>query len=239
MQRESENSEAVREFFDQWALYRKVVAEDYLFHRETMAALGAWMDSRARAVKSFLDLGCGDAFFTSALLEGRGLARYTCVDLSPVALDLARENAQKVGGELQFVTGDFASAVDGLDEEFDVIYIGLSFHHLPRGQKEDFLRRVIRRVVPGGALVLYEPVLHDGESRESYLARWIADARRDWTLMTKEEMDAVDGHITSSDYPEMLGTYFGMATSAGFSSARVLLPENPVSCVLMAFERGA
>jgi len=49
---EMQNAEVVREFFNQWALYRKVVDANYLFHLEAMASLSEWLDGRV--LRSFL-----------------------------------------------------------------------------------------------------------------------------------------------------------------------------------------
>ena len=80
-----EDAVRVRQFFDQWHVYKRVVALNYLHHREAYAALAEALDRFDRPF-SFLDLGAGDAAWTSRILQGRPLVRYEAVDLSPVAL---------------------------------------------------------------------------------------------------------------------------------------------------------
>ncbi|MEI7962784.1 MAG: class I SAM-dependent methyltransferase [Verrucomicrobiota bacterium] len=87
--------EAVVAFFNGWSLYRRIVDNDYLYHRSVKASLGEWlneMESELGRPFSFLDLGCGDGLFSSEVLEGRSLSSYTGIDISPVALDLAARN---------------------------------------------------------------------------------------------------------------------------------------------------
>lgn len=120
-----EDAERVRRFFDQWHLYKKVVALDYLRHREAYAAVAGALDRFTRSFR-FLDLGAGDAAWTSRLLQGRPVCRYEAVDLSPVALDLARQNFAGVACETAFTTGDFCDTLRSGGEAEDVIFIGLS-----------------------------------------------------------------------------------------------------------------
>ena len=58
-------------FFDAWDTYAKVVAGDYMFHREIGAALNRVLRARFEAKRfSMLDLGCGDAATLAPVLEG-------------------------------------------------------------------------------------------------------------------------------------------------------------------------
>lgn len=227
----------MREFFDQWALYRKVVDHDYLFHSGAMQALSRWL--AGRKVETFLDLGCGDASFTTGVLAGTGIRSYEGVDLSPVALDLARRNAGRLGCACGFTCGDFSVEVSRIGGVFDVVYIGLSFHHLRRHQKEEFFGAVRARLAGGGAFVFFEPALREGEGRDVYLEKWIALARRDWTALTEGEMAGVIAHVTGSDYPETVADYRAMGAAAGLGKSEVLFEEEAGPYVVMTFERGA
>ena len=80
-------------FFDAWDTYQKVVAGDYMFHREIGVEMNRVLRARFDARSfSFLDLGCGDAAALAPLLEGLPIQRYKGVDLSETALALAAEN---------------------------------------------------------------------------------------------------------------------------------------------------
>jgi SAM-dependent methyltransferase len=233
---EKQDAAAVREFFDQWALYRKVVDHDYLFHGEAMKALSRWL--AGRRMETFLDLGCGDASFTTGVLAGSGIRYYEGVDLSPVALELARQNAARLGCGCGFTCGDFSVEVSRIRGVFDVVYIGLSFHHLRRHQKEAFFGAVGGRLARGGAFVFFEPALRGGEGRDVYLEKWIALARRNWTALTDEEMAGVVSHVTGSDFPETVADYRALAAAAGLGRSEVLFEEEAGPYVVMTFERG-
>jgi SAM-dependent methyltransferase len=80
-------------FFDAWDIYQKVVAGNYMFHREIGAELlRAHFDGRPISI---LDLGCGDAAALAPLLKGLALQRYRGVDLSETALAHGRELVEK------------------------------------------------------------------------------------------------------------------------------------------------
>ncbi len=214
----------VREFFDQWAFYRKIVDQNYLFHREAMEALGQWMDRTLSPGFTFLDMGCGDASFTSAVLQPRSPGGYLGLDLSPVALDLAKKNTASLSCTRDFRVGDFAKVIPGLNGQWDVIYVGLSFHHLQQ-TKGEFLAAVRARVAPGGFFVFFEPARRNKESREDYMDRWMLDARTNWSTLTEADLVAVEGHVTNFDFPETLADYDRLALEAGFDSVETLFRD--------------
>jgi len=77
----------VREFFNAWAIYRKVLANNYMHHREIYQAVTELLAEQweTRPFK-LLDLGCGDASFLAQALQGRAIQHYTGFDLSDPAL---------------------------------------------------------------------------------------------------------------------------------------------------------
>jgi len=223
-ERSGQDVEAVREFFNQWAFYRRIVDLNYLSHAEAMPALRGWLAGRAGAF-AFMDLGCGDAYYTTQMLAGLPLSRYRAVDLSPVALELAERNAAALGCPFTAHCGDFADEARAEGDAFDVIYVGLSFHHLPKAAKAEFCQNVRARLLPGGAFVFFEPFLREGESRDAYLVRWMDHARRVWTRLDADDMMAVEDHVTKYDFPETRATYAVMALGAGFEKADTIFED--------------
>lgn len=217
----------VRAFFEQWAIYRKIVDRDYLHHRGAYEAVDRALAQIGRPF-SFLDLGAGDADCTSRVLAGKPLASYQAVDLSETALQLARERTAAFGCPVRCTQGDFFEYVKGMQETFDVAFIGLSLHHLTASGKRAFLPELRRIVSPGGRLIVYEPIRDPGESRDEVLARWWRHVESTWTALEPEELAKAKEHVFGNDYPEPLADYFEMMTAAGFSSAKVLYtdPQN-------------
>ena len=135
----------VRAFFDNWTLYEKIVERDYLGH------LGAYSTLRSLVVERFgekpfslLDLGCGDARCMARALAETSVADYEGVDLSAVALELAGNSMQPVPARKKFVQDDFFKLVGREEAPVDIVWIGLSFHHLSRRQRMPSLATATR-----------------------------------------------------------------------------------------------
>lgn len=229
-----EDAEGVREFFNRWHLYKKVVSYNYLHHREAYAALAGALDKIAAPFR-FMDLGAGDAAWTSQVLQGRPVVRYEAVDLSPVALELARQNLGKLDCEKVLTQGDFSEVIRQGTSQSDMIFIGLSLHHLPRADKEAFLPEIRRRLTSNGSFVFYEPINAPGESRDDVLKRWWQVVLRSWTELTPEERDAVQDHVFNNDYPESCEDYAVMASQAGFAGSEVLYRDSEDLYALIEF----
>ena len=234
---EIHDAEAVRAFFDGWSLYRRIVDHDYLCHRSAREALSSWLDGIDRPF-SFLDLGCGDSSFSAEILKGRPLASYTGMDISPVALDLARENTRDLAVPITLITDDFLTRTGSLPGSYDVIYIGLSLHHLSRAEKEFFFGELRGRIAPGGSLLIYDPILSPGEVRDVFMGRWVDHAKWTWKALSIEEIEGAVEHVTTSDFPEEIGTLNRMAVNTGFQPAEILFTDRSDFYALMAF-RGA
>lgn len=91
-----------------------------------------------------LDLGCG-AGRNASHLAAAGF-EVDAVDLSPVAIEWARERA-----DVRFICGD-AFTLD-LDE-YDLVYDSGCFHHLPPHRRVSYLALLDRCLRPGGHLGL-------------------------------------------------------------------------------------
>jgi len=232
------DAESVREFFNGWSLYRRIVDNDYLYHQSVREALALWLDAWVNQVNrpfSFLDLGCGDAEFSSGILKGRPVRSYTGIDLSPVALELAANNTRELLAPCRLEAGDFISSISTLPESYDIIYIGLSLHHLSRPEKEYFFGELRRKLQPGGFLLVFDPVLTPGETRDSYMGRWVDNAQWSWSALSVEEIEGAVHHVTTSDFPEEISTLNRMAVAAGFKPAEVLFSDRTDFYALMAF----
>jgi SAM-dependent methyltransferase len=233
------DAEAVRDFFNGWSLYRRIVDNDYLYHRSVREALASWLDAWVKQGErsfSFLDLGCGDAEFSSGILKGRPLRSYTGIDLSPVALDLAANNTRELPVPCRLQAGDFITTISTLPESYDIIYIGLSLHHLSRSEKEYFFVELRRKLISGGVLLVFDPVLTPGETRNSYMGRWVDNAQWSWSALSVEEIEGAVQHVTTSDFPEEITTLNRMAVAAGFKPAEILFTDRTDFYALMAFQ---
>ena len=53
------DSEKVKEFFDQWNIYQKVIKFNYMVHNDIFEVLHQFFDANFHQPFSLLDLGCG------------------------------------------------------------------------------------------------------------------------------------------------------------------------------------
>ena len=106
---------------------------------------------------SVLEYGCGPG--SQAYLLAEHGATVTGIDLSPVAIDMARERGERAGLEesLDFRVMD-AEHLDLPDASFDVVCGSGILHHLDLDRAYAELARVLR---PGGVGVFIEPMGHN------------------------------------------------------------------------------
>ncbi|MBZ2206153.1 peptide chain release factor N(5)-glutamine methyltransferase [Massilia soli] len=93
-----------------------------------------------------LDMGTGSGAIAVALAHTRRDAQVTALDVSPAALDVARQNAVTHGARVRLVQSDWFGAIEG--ERFDMVvsnppYIASGDDHLSQGDL---------RFEPAGAL---------------------------------------------------------------------------------------
>lgn len=216
------DQEALELFQRQWATYQKFVDADYGSTTEAYRTLHRVLRERFDRPFSFLDLACGDARGSVEALHGTRIAHYHGVDLSSPALDLAARSLDDLGCEVELEHGDFIDAVNNRPEAADVVWFGLSLHHLPRPEKLDLMRAIRRMIGPDGLFMVYEPTSLDGEDRATYVARFERNARAGFDIFTPDELEAVIEHVRTCDLPESMKSWQGLCSEAGFARMELL-----------------
>ena len=198
-----------------WAIYRKMVDSNYLFHREAYAHLRQLVRKRFDRPYRVLDLACGDASAIAGALGGTGVAAYSGVDLSAEALALAGVNLAPLGCSVDLRRLDLADALAGWQSPVDLAWVGLSLHHFAAPGKLELLAGLRRVVGSGGMVAIYENTLRDGEDRAGWMRRWDAQ-RPTWQAFTEAEWVRITDHVHAHDYPESAGDWIGLASDAGY-----------------------
>ena len=225
---------AVR-FFHVWDTYARVVAGNYMYHRELGAAVRAILDARfARRPFAVLDLGCGDAATFAPLLDGLAVGSYTGADLSEAALALARDNLSRLDCPVRLGCVDMMDALVDAPAH-DAIYVSFALHHLHTDAKEAFFRDVGARLTPGGVFLLVDVCREEGETLPDYLDAYAAWVRAAMTGLTRPEHDAICAHIVENDRPETVSTFDRFAEKAGLKRFVSATPHKWHR--LLAFER--
>ena len=157
-------------FLRAWQTYGKVRDLDYMFHSRVYALL-----RRELAVAPpgfhFLDVACGDAAASAGALAGSAVGRYSGIDISRPALDLARQELAALDCPVALIERDFPEALAAWRRPVDVVWIGQSLHHFLPDGKLAVMRDVRRILAPGGRFLIWEPTALPGEDRAGWADR--------------------------------------------------------------------
>ena len=240
---EHDPAEAAR-WFNQWHIYRSIVDNDWMCHREIFTAIKNLVLLRHPGPFTLLDLGCGDAGFIQGTLTETGLWAYMGVDASPAALAKAREELSGARFQIQLVEADLMEYLGEQSgqgsQTFDVILASYAVHHLPAREKQAFFRLAHSRLAPGGSLLLADVFRRGEESREEYLRDYVGMMREAWAGLDADSLASTTEHVLQRDFPETLEGIHRMARDAGFQGEpRELFRDATGFHRLMVFTKAA
>jgi SAM-dependent methyltransferase len=209
-------------FATRWTAYQAVVEHDYLWHAMVNDALAKLIDERLghRPIR-FLDLACGDAASTSRVLTKRTISRYVGVDRSLQALAAAEANVKDLATSVELITADYVDYLESCREQFDLIYIGLSSHHLDDASLPRLFSAITRCLAANGFFAAFEPFILPDETREEHIERLCTIIDHWWVKMTPDQREEVKAHIRANDHPLQLDKWDAIAANAGLSPAYV------------------
>ena len=209
-------------YFEQhWGTYRKVVANNLMSHREVYRVLHRVLNEDAPQPFRFIDVACGDASCTVEALKDTSVASYCGIDITQPALNLAAEAVVSLRCPTRLENRDFVDALQQWSEPVDVIWIGMSLHHLLAPAKAALMRKIHDLLGDRGLFIIWEPTLLDAEDRSNWLDRFTSN-RPLWAALSDEEFASVDAHNRAADYPDTAETWRGLGLDAGFGSATEL-----------------
>jgi ubiquinone/menaquinone biosynthesis C-methylase UbiE len=207
-------------FQREWLTYRKMVDNNYTFHREAYGKLHRALVEDAAQPFRFLDIACGDASMTVTALRGTRIGHYHGIDLSQAALDLARSALAELACPVILERRDYVEALRDRSEPVDVVWIGYSLHHLLAPAKLALMRAIRAVVGDHGLFLMCEPASPDGEDRGAWLRRYELLNQPLWKALTPQEWDAVMTHVRSADFPETSSRWHELGREAGFSEVQ-------------------
>ncbi len=214
------NAVEVGEFFNTWAIYRKVLANNYMHHKEIYQAVKHLLAEQweARPFK-LLDLGCGDAGFLAQALQGSVIQHYTGFDLSDPALALAAENIAPLGCRAELLNIDFMAGLAQTEHRFDIIFTSYALHHLTQAEKAGFFQLAHRVLTENGMLLIIDILREPNETLPVYLDNYCQWVREQWLQCEEQEFTAICQHIRNNDFPETFAILSALAEAADFCPA--------------------
>jgi|HubBroStandDraft_6_1064221.scaffolds.fasta_scaffold79665_2 cyclopropane fatty-acyl-phospholipid synthase-like methyltransferase len=220
--------DAMQAFRDQWQVYQKLVNNNYLSHREVRDILHRQLAETITRPFRFLDLACGDASMTVAALKETSVTEYHGIDLSAPALAMAKKTVASLSCRARLEQHDFVAAIRERTDPADVVYIGLSLHHLQTAEdKRRFMRAVRSAIGDNGLFLIFEPASLEGETRPAFLERYEAFINAVWTAFTPTEKDILWTHVRTCDFPEQPSIWTQLGHDAGFSEVQDLFTDAP------------
>lgn len=130
---------------DKWSISYDQRCIDYAVERFRIAA-GVPDQPYQRA----LELGCGTGFFLLNLMQGGVAERGSVTDLSPGMVEVALNNAESLGLDVDGRVSD-AERIPYEDDTFDLVVGHAVLHHIP--DVSAAMREVLRVLKPGGRFV--------------------------------------------------------------------------------------
>ncbi|MBC1261869.1 class I SAM-dependent methyltransferase [Synechococcus sp. BSF8S] len=198
-------------FEHQWSTYRRVVDADLMEHQAlsaaTSTAIEGWLAERpeGQPPPRMVDLGCGDLALLASLLRRLPLGSYLGLDCCAPVLPRAAAQLKDVPYPCSWRAQDLLSwALDpGANGSgpVDLLHSSFAVHHLSDEQKGQFLSGAHSQLAPGGMLLWADVFRESGESRDSYLQRYVQRIRRGWQALSAEESQQVIDHLSSFDHP--------------------------------------
>ena len=227
------DEEATQLFRSQWAMYRRQVEANYAHHREAYGTLRHLLLDEVDRPFWFLDLACGDAKESVSALTGTRIKHYHGVDLSAQAIEMAEQNLEALDCEVDLDQTDFVEAIRNRPDPADVVWFGLSLHHLKAPDKLELIREIHEAMAKNGRFIIFEPVMRERESREAWYDRIEEIIRTRWTALSTDEHDMLVQHIRQCDMPETLSGWQALGLEAGFRKARLLFqtPDDLVAVI--------
>lgn len=205
-------------FLATWQVYRKIVDENYMYHREIFNEILKILEAKPHDPLTILDLGCGDAGTMRPLLERIPFSNYLGIDASLPALQFARVELQAFGDRIKLQCIDMLSFLrESPSRTFEAILVSFSLHHLNSVQKRDFLGLCKERLSPSGQLIVVDVFRNEGQCREEYLDAYCEDMKQRWTTLTPEEGQMAVEHVRNHDLPETVEDFLRLAHEEGLS----------------------
>jgi SAM-dependent methyltransferase len=131
------------------SIYKKIPLDKIPWNIETPpeALVELVEGERVKPCKT-IDLGCGAGNY-AIYLAGMGFD-VTGIDISPTAIEFARENAMRKGVRCKFLAGDVLGALNEVTETFDFAYDWELLHHIFPEKRKKYVENVHKMLNPGG-----------------------------------------------------------------------------------------
>lgn len=202
-------------FTEQWNIYQKVIANNFMYHTEIIDIVGRELEKYEKP--SILDLGCGDSYVISQSIAGNQKIDYRGIDSAMPALEHGKDNLKFVDGKIDLINTDLLTELQSCNQLFDVILLGYSLHHLSAADKQQCFSLLSGLIADNGVVILYDLEMSPGEIRSAYIKRACTLFIHKWHGFDDHSMQSITAHVEENDIPENEQFYVSGFERAGFS----------------------
>lgn len=219
----------VEDYFNKSDVYSKICKNNYMNHREIFDLLKGFIEKTFNKKPfNLLDLGCGEAFFMSQVLESTKVASYDAYDLAEESIKKAKINFSKINCSKNFhiadLSKDFLNSNDKTSY-YDVIWSSFALHHLSLDDKKRFFQ-ICKNKLKNNSFFMLIDFINDYGSRDECLIHYKESVEKKWIGLTKEDKEFVYDHVFRFDFPESFQTYNTIAKDTGFKNAEKIFQED-------------
>ncbi len=150
-----------------------------------------------------LDLGSGVG--KNAIYLAKNGSDVIGIELSPTAIDIAKQRAREDGVLVDFRRGSIGKTYPFDDASFDLILDIMSSNSLNEKERETYVRESSRVLKPGGHMII-RTLCKDGDKNAQALLKMKPGRERDTYVMP--EMDLTERVFTREDFLSTYTPYF-------------------------------
>jgi SAM-dependent methyltransferase len=220
-------------FSDNWNVYQKIIANNYMLHKEFSRATIEALAQAAIPIKSVLDLGCGDAQLIAKDLATINIDSYMGYDLSEAALAQAEHFLQNLAARKTLCLGRMENLLASSKECWDLIYSSYAIHHLSDEGKQEIMQEVYYHLNPKGLFLMIDVMRKKDQSRDAYMDYYIGGIRQNWPGLEVREHDMIANHIHEYDFPAIDTDLIDWATNIGFSVQKAPVQDDRHQMLIM------
>ena len=217
-------AECAKLFQKSWQTYQTVLKSNDLCHQEIAKSIKEDIHQEIEDI-SLCDLACGDSWLPSQIFNsnGRRIKRYTGVDASQMALDIAKNNVKC--GEMHLIEADVLDFLRETSETFDVFLVSLMLHHFSAAGKLEALQLIYSRMKEGGTLYYADIYNAFGCPRDELMQNHWKQRVYQYKDLSEEQKDEVWTHISTLDQPESIEDMERLMSEAGFHDIECLFKD--------------
>ena len=218
----------VEDYFNKVDVYSKIMRNNYMVHLELFGLLKEFIETTYKK-KAFrlLDLGCGNGYFMSQVLQGTNIELYRGYDLSIDSLEEAKNNMNAVKCNKQLILSDISKNLLNSENgnKYNIIWSSYALHHLSLEEKGDFFKDCFKLLIENSCLIIVD-FMNDYSSREECIEQYKATVEKKWTNLTREEKEYLYEHVLNFDFPEDFKTYKQLGIKSGFKTIKKLFQKD-------------